>query len=54
MSSLLLHDSQTLLIKAATLTILTFVFYGCKTRVSHMNVNSKGFQKYGVEEDVWL
>lgn len=49
----LLCDSHTLLIKAATLTTLTFVFYGCKTWVSHMNVNSKGFRKHSVE-DVWV
>ena len=40
----LLHDSQTLLIKAATLTVLTFVLYGCKTWVSHMDASSRVFR----------
>jgi len=42
-SLVLLHDSQALLIKAATLTILTFVLYGCKTWVSHMNTSPRVF-----------
>jgi hypothetical protein len=40
---ILLHDSQTSLIKAATLTILTFVLYGCKTWVSHTNASPRVF-----------
>jgi hypothetical protein len=39
----LLHDSQTPLIKAATPTILTFVLYGCKTWVFHTNASPRVF-----------
>jgi hypothetical protein len=39
----LLHDSNNLLIKAATLIILTFVLYGCKTWVYHTNASPRVF-----------